>query len=331
MTFARARAGAVVLAMAVTGLAVPGARASTPTGTPASSPAHPVWDSNKSSELKPHPHELKGSRTKLHPRGKKHAHEIPIPQHHALPMIPVSETETWPLANAEARPPEELDAAVTLERHQRAEQAFQEAKALLGRGKQLEAIEQLDLAIELDPTWSPPVKLRADMFGELARRHRPSEAFLSAQAADVQRLLTLEPNVEVVARSQQLVALRAGSQDAQRKEARRRKMTKPALIVGSFSAALIIGGVFLSTGTYPSTDIDALGQRSYVYGGIAMAMVGVALAPAAISLGVLAGKQNRRDHAARELNAYTGRPQPTLALTPRMFRGGAGMGVQLQF
>lgn len=340
MSFARAWAGAIVLAVATTGLEIPEAHASTPTGTPASNPAHPVWNSNKTrnQKLKLRPsRKLKASKSKVRPKNKKRheeelplPHEIPMPLHHPLPTQ-AAPPVTSPTADPEPRPPSEMDAAVPLERHQRAEQALQTAKELLDQGKHNEAIEQLDLATELDPKWSAPVQLRADTFGELALRYEPSQAFLSAQAADVQRLMTLEPNVDVVTRSQQLIALRARSQDAQRKEARRRKMTKPALIVGSLSAALIVGGVFLSTGTYPSIDIDGFRQRSYVYGGIAMAMVGVAMAPAAISLGVLAGKQNRRDHAARELNAYTGRPQPTLALTPRVLRGGAGMGLQLQF
>jgi hypothetical protein len=135
----------------------------------------------------------------------------------------------------------------------------------------------------------------------------------------------------VAQRSQQLIALRADSQEAQRKEARRRKMVKPALLVGSLGVALIIGGAFLAAGVYPSTDIDGFRQRSMVYGGLAMTAVGVAVAPVAISLGVLAGKQARRDQATRELNAYTGRPQPTLGLSPRLYPGGGGMGLSLRF
>lgn len=259
--------------------------------------------------------------------------EVPLLPHHSSPFLhqpDPTRNQTTP-ASPEPRPPDELDAAIGLERHQRAEQAYQEAQRLVAASKYNEAVVQLDMATELDPAWSPPVALRAETFGTLALRYSPSEAFLSAQAADLQRLLALEPNVEVVQRSQQLIALRKRSEEAQRKEARRRKMVKPALIVGSFSLALIIGGTFLAAGVYPSTEPDALHQRSMVYGGVAMLSVGVAMAPAAISLGVLAGKQARRDQAARELNAYTGRTQPVLGMSPRIYPGGGGMGLSLRF
>jgi hypothetical protein len=341
MSFARSCAGAVALVLATTTVE-PVAFAGTPTGTPASNPAHPVWNSNKTRVPKTkfrQSRKFKATKAKVRVKGKKHSEEPPM---HEVPPPPLQHPTPWihqgdpaaqpaPLASPEPRPPEELDAAVGLERHQRAEQAYQSAQALLARGKHNEAIEQLDMATELDPSWSAPVLLRAETFGALALRYEPSQTFLSAQAADLQRLLALEPNVEVAARSQQLVALRARSQDAQRKEERRRRMVKPALIVGSFSVLLIVGGALLASSFYPSTDIDAIGQRRYVYGGIAMAAVGVAMAPAAITLGVLAGRQNRRDHAARELSAYTGRPQPTLGLSPRIYQGGGGMGLSLRF
>lgn len=341
MARARLCAGAIALVMATTGFEIPTAYAGPPTGTPAANPAHPVWNANKTRNPKAKfraPRKVKASKAKLRLKSKQPSdeealREPPPPLHYASPFE--HRTDPTPpevaLAPAEPRPPTELDGAVGLEQHQRAEQAYHAAERLLAAGKQAQAVEQLDMATELDPSWSAPVKLRADTFAALAQRHEPSRVFLAAQAADVQRLLTLEPNVEVVQRSQLLVSLRGRSQEAERKEARRRKMVKPALIVGSLSLALIVGGAFLAAGIYPSTEPDAFRQRSLVVGGIVMTAVGVATAPAAISLGVLAGKQARRDQAAREFSAYTGRPQPTLAVSPRLFPGGGGMGLNLRF
>lgn len=333
MSRARICAGVVALSVGITTFEIPVAHAGPATGSPAANPAHPVWNSNKARAPKPKfrtPRKAKVSKTKLRPKAKKRLEddqmrEAPLLPQHPSPFLhqaDPSRNQTTP-ASPEPRPPEELDATIGLERHQRAEQAYQEAQRLVAAGKYNEAVVQLDMATELDPAWSAPVALRAETFGKLALRYSPSEALLSAQAADLQRLLALEPNVEVAQRSQQLIAIRANSQEAQRKEARRRKMVKPALLVGSLGVALIVGGAFLAAGVYPSTDIDAFRQRGMVYGGIVMTAVGVAVAPVAISLGVLAGKQARRDQATRELNAYTGRPQPTLGLSPT--------GLSLQF
>lgn len=340
MSSARACVGIVAVAVAFTSFEIPEARAGNPTGSPAANPAHPVWNSNKTRQPKPKHRSLrkfKPNKTKARAKSKQRleddAREVPPAPEHASPFLHQADPTRQDTSEAPPmpRPPEELDAAIGLERHQRAEQAYHAAQQLLAEGQPDRAIAQLDMATDLDPGWSAPVALRAATFGALALRYEPSEMFLSAQAADLQRLLALEPNVEVVQRSQKLIALRKRSEEAQRKEARRRKMVKPALIVGSFSLALIIGGTFLAAGVYPSTEPDALHQRSMVYGGVAMLSVGVAMAPAAISLGVLAGKQARRDQAARELNAYTGRAQPTLGMSPRIFPGGGGMGLSLRF
>lgn len=343
MSFARACAGAVVFVVAATAVETP-ALAGNPTGTPAANPAHPVWNSNKAKQpkIKLRPaRKLKATKTRVKVKGKKSPTEEP--PSHELPPEPLTHPTPWihageaapaaaePMASPTVRPPEELAAALKVERHQRAEQAYAEAQALLAAGERAEAIEQLDMATELDPSWSAPVKLRAETFGALALRYAPSEAFLAAQAVDLRRLMALEPNVEAVARTQQLIALKQDSEEARRKEARRRKMVKPALIVGSASVALIVGGVFMAAGMAPSTDSDALHQRNLIRGGIVMASVGVALAPVAITLAVLAGKQARRDQATRELNAYTGRPQPTLSLGPKVLRGGGGVGLDLRF
>lgn len=338
MSLARACAGVVALAVGITTLEIPEAQAGPPTGTPAVNPAHPVWRSNEA--LQPRT-KVKATREHTSTKGTARPETNRRPEedliHEVMPLHPPTSHHTDPLhtdtpsASPTQRPPEALDGSIDRERHQRAEQAYQEALRKVAEGELNEAIEQLDMATELDPKWSAPVALRAETFGTLATRHAPSEAFLSAQAADLQRLLALEPNVEVAQRSQKLIELRGRSQEAQRQEARRRKMVKPALIVGTFSVALIVGGVFLAAGVYPSTGIDEFRQRSMVYGGIVMTAVGVATAPVSISLGVLAGRQAKRDQVVREMNAYTGRPQPTLGMSPRLFPGGGGLGFNLRF
>jgi hypothetical protein len=204
------------------------------------------------------------------------------------------------------RPPEELDAALGLERHQRAEQAYHAAQQLLAEGQPDRAIAQLDMATDLDPGWSAPVALRATTFGALALRYEPSEMLLSAQAADLQRLLALEPNVEVVQRSQQLIALRKRSEVAQQQGG-------AAAQDGQAGADRRVA----EPGVDHRRDVPRRGGLSvdgarraapaqHGVRGVSMLSVGVAMAPAAISLGVLAGKQARRDQATRELNAYHG-------------------------
>lgn len=337
MSSARVWAGPLAVVLAWPIVEVPEAHAGPATQSQASSPAHPVWESNKAYKpgVTKHRPVRRTRTTRKRTRGLPH--EVPPPP---PPDQDVEEVRAWSdtrvgpnfvggetaahLASAAD------EQALAQRKHARAEQAYQSALALLKAGKYEQAVEQLDIAVELDPAWSAPLKLRADTFGELARRYRPSETFLSSQAADLQRLVALEPNVDVAARQQQLAELRRQSGEARQVEARRRNMTKPALILGTTSAALIVGGVLLAC-FYPSTDIDAVGQRRYVYGGVAMAMVGVALAPPAIALGVLAGRQNRRDHLTREFNAYTGREQPTFSVAPRYYPGGGGLGVQLRF
>lgn len=70
-----------------------------------------------------------------------------------------------------------------------AETAYREGQALLQSAKYTEAVMKLDQAIELAPR-SAPVQLRALAFGALAEMHAPSEAFLNAQAADVELRVT---------------------------------------------------------------------------------------------------------------------------------------------
>jgi hypothetical protein len=87
-------------------------------------------------------------------------------------------------------------------------------------------------------------------------------------------------------------------------------------------------------GFIPSTSIDAYRQRHYVYAGATMLAVGVALAVPAITLGVLAGRQGKRDSALAEFNVRTDRRQadsPEIAVAPQTLPGGGGMALRLRF
>lgn len=208
--------------------------------------------------------------------------------------------------------------------------AYTEAQGLIRSRDFSEAVARLDLAIELEPSWAAPVKLRAEAFGALAERYEPSEAFLSAQAKDLGRLLVIEPGVETAARQQQVAVLRVQARDAREREQKRRKLTRPSILVITASAAMIASGGFM-LGFIPATSIDALSQRRYVYSGAAMLGLGVALAVPAITLGVLAGRQGKRDSALAEFNVRTDRPQADIALAPQFVPGGGGMGLRLRF
>ncbi len=211
-----------------------------------------------------------------------------------------------------------------------AQAAYADAQGLLRDGDLGEAVARLDLAVELAPQWSAPLKLRAEVLGKLAERYRPSEAYLSAQAADVERLLVIEPGVDTAERRHEVAVLRTQARDARVVEQKRRKLVKPAILVITASAALIASGGFM-LGFIPSTSVDALYQRRYIYTGATMLALGVAMAVPAITLGVLAGRQGRRDSALAEFNVRTDRPQADIAVTPQFVPGGGGMGLRLRF
>lgn len=224
----------------------------------------------------------------------------------------------------------EIRVAPASARDPSAEAALRDAQGLLRGGDPDEAVARLDLAIELEPGWSEPLKLRAEAFGKLAERYRPGAAFLSAQAADLERLMVLEPGVETSARRQQIAVLRKQAAGAREVEQRRRDLTKPALLVITASACLTISGG-LMLGFIPSTSVDALNQRRYIYAGATMLAVGVALAVPAITLGVLSGRQSKRDSALADFNVRTDRPQADIAVAPQMVPGGGGMALRLRF
>jgi hypothetical protein len=78
-------------------------------------------------------------------------------------------------------------------------------------------------------SWVAPVELRAEAFRALAERYAPSEAYLSAQASDLERLVALEPGPAAAGRQQQAAVLRRQAKDAREVEQRRRKLVKPAM------------------------------------------------------------------------------------------------------
>jgi hypothetical protein len=211
-----------------------------------------------------------------------------------------------------------------------AEAAYTAALELMRQGEHSEAIERLDLAIELEPRWAAPVRVRAEAFGKLADRYRPSEMFLAAQATDIERLLVLEPGVDTAARQQQVASLRVASSEARTIEQKRRNLARPAMILVTLSAVTVISGALLVS-FIPSTTMDAYRQHPYVYSGAAMMAVGAALAVPAITLAVMAGRQGRRDSKVAEFNVRTDRPHTNLALAPQPMLGGGGMALRLRF
>jgi hypothetical protein len=211
-------------------------------------------------------------------------------------------------------------------------EAYARAQALVKEGELAVAVDQLDLATELEPGWAEPVRLRAEVFGTLAERHRPSEIFSSARAADLQRLLVLEPGVDTAARQHELASLRRQAEHAHKVEARRRKLMTPALIGMTTSVALVISGAML----YSMKPNDFLKTSAYRYehrdaAGLGMLIAGAIVLPPAIVLCVLAGKQARRDSAARDLQIETRRARATVGLTPQYVQSGGGMGLKLRF
>lgn len=216
-----------------------------------------------------------------------------------------------------------------------AEAAHREGEALLRQAKYSEAVARLDHAISLAPSWSAPVRLRAEAFGALAERYAPSEAFFNAQAADIQLLLRLEPGVDVAVRQQKLLELHRAAAAAKQREAKHRKLAKPAVIYIALNISMLVSGAFMTAfhAAYAAPDgsLDAYGQKRYVYTGAVMLGIGGAMIPGSIALGVLAGRQHRRDSAVADLNVETGRRGPELGVAPQVLPGGGGLGLRLRF
>lgn len=210
--------------------------------------------------------------------------------------------------------------------------AYDAAVDLARRGKPEAAIAKLDLAIELEPAWSEPVRLRADLFGRLAERDRPSKAFDIARASDLQRLVALEPGVDSERRQRDIAALQQRSQKDAEIERKRRRLMVPAIFVIMSSAGLLSAGALL-LGQKPREFLEptAFRQHRRDQAGIALLVMGGLLAPPAIVLGVLAGRQARRDAKRRDFEIETQRPRPQLGVSPQLTRRGAGMGMSLRF
>lgn len=290
-----------------------------PTMRPRPTPT-PTWDASP-----PQPRHAPSSFEPRRDRTPPPPSYPPVHHHRPTPAATTSPPRSEPAVAAALR----LPAPVSVERTRApAQAAYRAAERHLQAEELGEAVAQLDAASELDPSWSAPVRLRAETFAALARRHGANAALLRAEAADRERLLVLEPGVEDAARRRELVELRTRVAATQRREQRRRGLTKPAVIVGTLSGSLMIGGA-LMFGMLPSAELSTRGQRPNLYGAIAMLSTGVALLVPAITLGVLAGRQNRRDAAVAELDVH--RRRPTLALTPQPLRGGGGVGLRLRF
>jgi len=211
--------------------------------------------------------------------------------------------------------------------------AHAHAQGLLRSGDDIEAVARLDLAIDLEPRWSAPLRLRAEAFAKLAERYRPGAAFLSARAIDLERLNSLEPDVDAATRAQQtaeIAMLHAQAREAREVEHRRRNLTRPAILTITASAVVTVSGG-LMLGFIPATPLDAYAQRRYIYAGATMLAVGVALAVPAITLGVLAGRQGKRDSALADFNVRTDSRHAHIRLAPAVVQGGGGMALHLRF
>lgn len=212
--------------------------------------------------------------------------------------------------------------------------AYAEAQQLIGKGRYDEAVSKLDYASEVEPKWSAPVVLRAEVFAKLAELHRPSQQFTAAQADDLQLLLQLQPGVDTEQRKHDIAALRQRSKANGEIEHRRRKLVVPAMLTIISSASLLAGGAMLYA-MKPREFLEATAYRQERRdkAGIALMAMGGILVTPAIVLGVLAFRQSRHDSSARDFNVETDRPRPrrSLAVAPTFMRRGAGMGVAMRF
>jgi hypothetical protein len=217
-------------------------------------------------------------------------------------------------------------------RNPSAEAAYAEAVELMKQGKLPQAIGKADLAAELEPTWSEPVRLRAEAFAALTERYEPSAAFTSAHAAELERLLVLEPGIDVEARQRQVSALRQQGLEAHEIEQRRRRLNVPAFMVIIAATGLFVSGAMLYSMKPRETLVStAYREERRDRAGIVLMTAGGVLIPPAIVLGVLSARQTRRDAAVRDLEIETGRARARLRIGPQFVRGGGGAGLTLRF
>ncbi len=237
----------------------------------------------------------------------------------AAPTVPVADAEA-----AVAAPAPTVDPA--------AQTAYAEAVRAVNRGELDEAVARLDRATEIAPTWVPPVRLRAEVFARLIERH-PTDAFMAARAADLQRLLALEPGVDAAARAAEVTALQRRAHATEPKAQRRRKMSTPTLIVIVSSASLLIAGaMFIGMRPDEFWRPTAYRQERRDIAGNVMMIAGAALVPPGVVLGVLAAKQARHDSAVRRFEIDAGRPpRATVRLAPRLIGIGGGAGLDIRF
>ena len=229
---------------------------------------------------------------------------------------------------------EPVAAASTTSRDPVATAAFAEAQQLAAHGHHDQAIAKLDLASELEPEWAEPVELRAKIFGELAERYEPSRTFTAAQASELERLVELQPDRDAERRRHEIAALKQQSNAAAEVERKRRRLVIPAGALVFTSAGFLLAGVLL----YSMKPREALMPgAAYQYrrdrAGIALMSIGAILAPPAIALAVLAGRQAKRDSATRDFEIEAGRPRPrrTIAVAPTVVRRGGGVGFAMRF
>jgi hypothetical protein len=176
------------------------------------------------------------------------------------------------------------------------------------------------------------VQLRAEAFAALAERYEPSAAFTSAHAAEIERLLALEPGVDVEARQAQVAALRQQALEAHEIEERRRRLNVPAFMLAIAATGLFVSGAMLY-GMKPREFLQPMApyQERRDRAGIVLMTAGGVLLPSAIALVVLSARQKQRDAAVRDLEIETGRPRARLRIGPQFVRGGGGAGLTLRF
>lgn len=176
------------------------------------------------------------------------------------------------------------------------------------------ALRMLGEAILADPEALEAYRLRAEVSGRLADRYSPGSAFRLKQADDLEHALALGPgDPQDGAQIQQIQQIHADAVQAARQEARRRK-----LLPASMSLGILGGGATLASTTLLVLANTNVGNQRTVdvmnaYNG-AILGVGVALLTTAITFGVVARRQYRRDQKAFDLfqPRYAGRWRPRL-------------------
>lgn len=176
-----------------------------------------------------------------------------------------------------------------------------EAQRQILSGDDEAAMRTLTEVIIADPEAAEAYRLRAEVSGRLAAKYSPGSVFRLKQADDLEHVLALRPSPahdgEVALQLQQA---HADAVEAAKQEERRRRLMPAAMSLGIFGGGATLASTTLLVLANTNVGNPHTVQVMNMYSGTFLG-IGVALLATAITFGVVARRQYRRDQKALDL------------------------------